>query len=82
MYKIEESFRLRFSLEIEISDECLEDDDFEEDSWRAEWDGDLKPRVVRAVFDALRESPEWTTRVRNRGISSGDEVEVVVTRRY
>ena len=82
MYKIEESFRLRFSLEIEISDECLEDDDFEEDSWRAEWDGDLKPRVGRAVFDALRESPEWATRVRNRGISSGDEVEVVVTRRY
>ena len=82
MHKIEESFRLQFSLEVEISDERLEDDDFEEDAWRAEWERDLKPRLVRAVFEALRESPEWTTHVRNRGISTEDEVEVVVARRY
>ena len=82
MYKIEESFRLRFSLEVEISDERLEDDDFEEDAWRVEWERDLKPRLVRAVFEALRESPEWTTHARNRGISTEDEVEVVLARRY
>lgn len=82
MHKIEESFRLRFSLEVEISEACLEDDDFEEDAWRAEWERELKPRLVRAVFDALRESPGWTTHIRNRGIAADEEVEVVVARRY
>lgn len=82
MHKIEDSFRLRFSLEIEISDERLEDDDFDENAWRPEWERAVKPRVVRAVFDALRERPEWTAHVRNRGAAADDEVEVVVRRTY
>ncbi len=82
MHKTEDSFLLRFSLEVEISDEQLDDDDFDENAWRAEWEQGLKPQVVRAVFDALRKTPEWTSHVRNRGRSTDDEVEVVVRRTY
>lgn len=82
MHTTQEGFLLRFSLEVEISDERLEDDDFDEGVWRAEWERELKPRLLRAVFDALRESPQWASHVRNRGISSEDEVEVVLRRTY
>ena len=82
MQKIEEDFLLRFRLEVEFSEECLDDDDFDETGWRAEWERGLKPRVIRAVFDALRAVPEWSAHVRNRGVSTEDEVEVVVRRVY
>ncbi len=82
MDKIEESFLLRFSLEVQISEACLDDDDFDETAWRAQWERGLKPRVVRAVFDALRESPDWTSHIRNRGVSTDDEIEIVVRREF
>ncbi|MDG2305321.1 MAG: hypothetical protein P8R42_11855 [Candidatus Binatia bacterium] len=82
MHKIQDSFLLRFSLEVEIADEQLDDDDFDEASWRAEWERAVKPRIVRAVFDALRETPEWTSHIRNRGAPTDSEIEVVVSRTY
>lgn len=78
----EKSFNLRFSLAAEIPDALLDDDEFDENSWLAEWETVLKPRLIRLLFSELRSFPHWEVRVRNRGISPEDEVEVVVTRKF
>jgi hypothetical protein len=77
----ERTFTLRFSLTAAIAAECWERDDFEEDAWLEEWERDLKPGLIRAVFAHLRSFEGWEARIRNRGISVTDEVEIVVTRR-
>lgn len=76
------TFLLRFTLETEIPDALWDREDFEEDAWLDEWEVALKPAVVRAVFAELRSVPGWTARVRNRGISALDEIEIVVRRRF
>src|SRR5262245_50847876 len=73
----EKTFLLRFSLQAELSDDSDEDDD----EYLKEWEGQLKPAVIRAVFQTLRTHPRWEAHVRNRGIASEYEVEVVVTRK-
>lgn len=82
MQSDEHGFVLRFSVRAEIPAEKLEDDDFDEREFLAEWQHALKPEVVRAVFQALRAAPGWTAHVRNRGASSDDEIEIVVERGY
>jgi hypothetical protein len=78
----EKTFTLRFSLSAEIPEALLEDDDFDERAWLSEWETAVKPRLIRQIFGELRSFPDWEARVRNRGISPEDEVEVVVTRKY
>jgi len=80
--KPEKTFNLRFTIAAEIPPEFLEDDDFDENAWLAEWEHSLKPRLIRIVFSELRSFADWEARIRNRGISPEDEVEIVVTRRY
>jgi hypothetical protein len=82
MQSKEHSFLLRFSVRAAIPDALLDDDDFEEDAYLAEWERALKPAVLRAVFQALRAAPDWSSHVRNRGIASEDEIEVVLERTY
>jgi hypothetical protein len=77
----EKTFLLRFSVQAEIPDALWERDDFEEDAWLDEWEVALKPAIIRAVFTQLRAVPGWSARVRNRGVSPLDEIEIVVTRR-
>jgi len=78
----EKSFTLRFSLTAAIPDTLLEDDDFEEDDWLNDWEAQIKPGLIRAVFAHLRSFPEWDAHIRNRGISPLDEIEIVVERRF
>jgi hypothetical protein len=80
MDRREKTFVLRFTLEAEIPRALLEDEEFEEDAWLDEWESALKPGLIRAVFAQLR-APGWSARVRNRGISPLDEIEIVVNRR-
>ncbi|HEY2388554.1 MAG TPA: hypothetical protein VGK30_16480 [Candidatus Binatia bacterium] len=82
MERREKTFVLRFTLETRIPPALLEDDEFEEESWLDEWETALKPQVIRAVFASLRGVPGWSARVRNRGISPLDEIEIVVSRRF
>jgi hypothetical protein len=82
MDRREKTFVLRFTLEAEIPATLVEQEDFEEDAWLDEWEMELKPGVIRAVFLQLRAAPGWSARVRNRGISPLDEIEVVVSRRF
>jgi hypothetical protein len=82
MDRREKTFVLRFTLEAEIPSGLFERDDFEEDAWLDEWETALKPGIIRAVFAHLRAAPGWSARVRNRGISPLDEIEIVVSRRF
>ncbi len=77
----EKTFVLRFTLEAQIPEALFEDEDFEEDAWLDEWEVGIKPGLIRAVFAQLRATPAWSARVRNRGVSPLDEIEIVVTRR-
>jgi hypothetical protein len=76
----EKTFNLRFSLVAEFAAARCEEDDFEEDAWLAEWETRIKPGLVRAVFAHLRTFDGWEARIRNRGASPLDEIEIVVTR--
>jgi hypothetical protein len=74
----ERTFRLRFSLSAEIPAEAWEDEDFEGDEWLDEWEGEIKPGLVRTVFSYLRTFEGWNCHIRNRGISPLDEIEIVM----
>jgi hypothetical protein len=76
----EKTFTLRFSLFADIPNELWEDEDFEEDAWLDEWEAGIKPGLIRAIFSHLRSFPGWQARIRNRGISPADEIEIVLTR--
>jgi len=74
----EHTFLLRFSLSAEIPPETWDDEDFEGDEWLNEWEGQIKPGLVRAVFSYLRQFEGWNFHIRNRGVSPLDEIEIVV----
>jgi hypothetical protein len=78
----EKSFTLRFSLTAEIPEALWEDEDFEEEAWLNGWEQSIKPGLIRAVFAYLRSFPDWEARIRNRGISPLDEIEIVLQRRF
>ncbi|HUI27218.1 MAG TPA: hypothetical protein VL403_14140 [Candidatus Kryptonia bacterium] len=78
----EKSFTLRFSLVAQIPDDRRDDEDFDEAQWLNEWEAQLKPGLIRAVFNHLRSFDAWEAHVRNRGVSPVDEIEIVVTRSF
>lgn len=82
MQSEERSFLIRFSVRADIPDALLDDDELDEAEWLTEWERQLKPAVIRAVFQAVRSLPEWSAHSRSRGASTIDEVEVVVERSY
>jgi hypothetical protein len=80
MYQEEQTFMLRFSLEASFPEDYDGDDDHL--AWMREWESEIKPEMLKQVFETLRRHPAWTSRVRNRGIPSTDEIEIVVTRDF
>ena len=76
--KDEHTFNLRFSLSADIPSEAWDDEDFEGDEWLNEWEGTVKPGLVREVFTYLRQFAGWNCHIRNRGISPLDEIEIVM----
>lgn len=78
----EHTFLLRFSLSADIPAEAWEDEDFEGNEWLDEWEGQIKPGLVRAVFSYLRQFPGWNFHLRNRGASPLHEIEIVVKREW
>lgn len=82
MQSDEHTFLLRFSVRAVIPNALLDDDEFDERAFLAEWERSVKPDVVRAVFEALRTRVQWSAHVRNRGAAPEDEIEVVVERAY
>jgi hypothetical protein len=78
----EKTFTIRFSLTADIPDALWEDDEFEEDSWLDEWEGAIKPGLIRALFSHVRSFPNWEAHIRNRGISPLDEIEIALQRSF
>ena len=78
----EKTFTVRFTISAAIPEVLLEDDDFDEDAWRQEWEVRVKPGLIRAIFSHLRSVPDWEAHIRNRGVSPLDEIEIVAQRTY
>lgn len=78
MFQEEKTFTLRFSLETSFPD----DYEGEQDNyvWLKEWEQGVKPDLLKAVFECLRRHPAWAARVRNRGLSPLDEIEIAMVK--
>jgi len=80
MYQEEKTFTLRFSLEASFPDDYEGDDDHQ--AWLREWETHIKPHMLKQIFESLRQHPAWTSHIRNRGMSSTDEIEIVLARDF
>lgn len=72
----------RFVVEIHLSadfDEHYEGDD-DGFVWAKRWDEVVRPRVARAVFDALRSDAGWRVVAAPRGRDPGEALEIAVER--
>lgn len=80
MFQEESGFTLRFTLEASFADDYEGDSDNR--AWLREWESQIKPEVVKAVFETLRRHPSWASHVRNRGRSPLDEIEIVLQKDF
>ena len=80
MYHEEESFNIRFSLEAKFPNEYDGEDD--ERVWLQQWESQVKPDIVKSIFQTLEHYPDWAARFRNRGIAATDEIEIVLEKSY
>ena len=80
MYQEEKTFTLRFSLEASFPDDYEGDE--ENQAWVGEWETRIKPDLVKALVESLRQHRSWQTHVRNRGKSPADEIEIVLARDF
>jgi len=80
VFQEEKTFNLRFSLEARFPDEYEGEEDGQ--LWAKEWEQQLKPELVKMVFDYLRQHPAWKVHVRNRGVSPLDEIEVAMVKEF
>jgi hypothetical protein len=80
MHQEEKTFVLRFSVEASFPDDYDGDDD--QMAWVQGWESEVKPDLLKQVFEALRRHPAWTSHVRNRGRASTDEIEIVLERDF
>ena len=80
MFQEEESFNLRFSLEATFPDDYEGEDD--EKAWLTQWESQVKPEIVKSIFQTLERYPEWAARFRNRGVAASDEIEIVLEKTY
>ena len=78
MVREEKAFTLRFTLEAEFPDDYEGDED--EYKWVKEWEQDLKPALLKLIFDSLRKHSSWKAHVRNRGASPLDEIEIALAK--
>ena len=78
MYVEEKTFTLRFSLEASFPDDYEGEDD--QLAWMQEWESQIKPQLMKRLFESLRQHPAWKSHIRNRGISPVDEIEIVLSR--
>ena len=70
----------RFVVGIDLSAEFGEDYEGDSDgyAWLEHWRAHVQPRLVRAVFDALRSEPAFESVPAPRGKNPEDELEVAV----
>ena len=76
MYHEEKTFNLRFHLEAKFPEEYDGDEDAH--AWEHDWETRIKPEIIKAVFQALRNMPSWLPHVRNRDKPATDEIEIAM----
>ena len=80
MFHEEKHFTFRFNLEAAFPDEYEGDEDNQ--VWLQEWERQIKPELLKLVFDSLRRHRRWKVHVRNRGLSPEDEIEISMIREF
>ena len=80
MFHEDKTFNLRFSLEASFPDDY--DGDEDNHVWVQDWEQRIKPEMMKILFDFLRRHSAWTVRVRNRGLSPLDEIEIAMARDF
>ena len=78
-YREEGRFVVRIDLSAEFGDDYEGDDDGY--AWLERWKETVRPRLVAAVFDALRTDPAFKAVAAPRGASPEEEIEIAVTLR-
>ena len=80
MYQEEKTFTFRFNLEASFPDEY--EGEADNHAWVREWEAQIKPDLLKVLFESLRQHKSWKAHVRNRGISPADEIEIVLARDF
>ena len=80
MWTEDKSFLFRISLEAQFPDDY--EGSHDELAWLREWEQQIKPVLIKQLFETLRDYPAWKAHVRNRGISATDEIEVAMVRDF
>ena len=47
-----------------------------------EWERQIKPELLKLIFDSLRRHRSWKVHVRNRGVSPEDEIEISMVKEF
>ena len=64
-HREEREFQITLHLSATFSDDYVGDDDGY--AWFESWDQELRPRIVRAIFDAVRSDPRFAAVSAPRG---------------
>jgi hypothetical protein len=76
VHREEGALTIRIELAAEFGDDYEGDDDG--NVWLERWRSDVQPRVVRAVFDALREGARCDVIPVSRGRAPDENVDIEV----
>src|SRR5690242_1561864 len=80
MFHEEKTFTFRLSLDAAFPE--VYEGDADNYAWLQEWEKQIKPELVKVVFESLRRHHAWKVHVRNRGISPLDEIEVAMEKDF
>ena len=78
MHREERSFSVELHLVAEFDDDYEGDEDGY--AWFSRFEQELGPKLVAAVFDAVRTTPGWAARAAPRGRDRSTAVEIEVRR--
>ena len=80
MYSEDKNFYIRVSVEANFPDNYDGDEDGH--FWLKEWEHTIRPQLMKTVLASLREHRAWTVRIRNRGVSQDDEIEIALVKEF
>lgn len=78
-YREERTYNVQLRLSATFPDDYEGDDDGYE--WHAHFDRVVRPRIARAVIEALLEGGGWKVTPSNRGQSESEQLELIVERK-
>jgi hypothetical protein len=79
MHREERVFSVIFTVSSEFDDDYQGDEDGF--AWHARFEEELKPRLVAAIFDAVRADPSWDAIVAPRGRDPERAIEIELKNR-